>query len=104
MKQSVNVSSCFSDRSGVRGHADRDHVDGIREGESGGCATGQFQQPPQSCGVPPHCTSLLHTQTKLDLFREHLNSSAERGAHSAQPPSPDLSGLIGLVEQLCFLS
>lgn len=44
----------FSDRSRVRGHADGDHLHGLRARESGGRATGQFQQPPQSRGVPAH--------------------------------------------------
>lgn len=44
----------FSDRSRVRGHADGDHLHGLRARESGGGATGQFQQPPQSRGVLAH--------------------------------------------------
>lgn len=55
---SVCVCCVFSDWSRIRVHADRDDVYGLRKGESGGCATGQFQQPPQSCGVPSHCESL----------------------------------------------
>lgn len=63
---------CFSDWSRIWGHADRDHVYGLRKGESGGCTTGQFQQPPQSCGVPAHCESHIRKIIWLVPPEKHL--------------------------------
>lgn len=62
----------FSDWSRIWGHADRDHVYGLRKGESGGCTTGQFQQPPQSCGVPAHCESHIRKIIWLVPPEKHL--------------------------------
>lgn len=76
------VTSCVcgvdSDWSRVRGHADWDHVNRIWKGASGGGTKGQFQQPTQSCGVPPRSEShserrrspALTTHTHLKI--QHL--------------------------------
>lgn len=88
---SLRVSSrqlwfAFSDGSRVRGHADGDHLHGLRAREGGGGATGQFQQPPQSRGVPAHRESRPITvapPTRSLLLGSKVNVTMNR--NTAEP-------------------